>query len=98
MLGHSQCGAVKAAVEFVKDGTTQPGNIQSIVTALATAAKNTKGSAGNWVQNAIEQNVRDSVAALTQRSTIIADAVKGGKVHLAGAVYDLHTGIVSIVH
>ena len=27
-----------------------------------------------------------------------ADAVKAGKVHIAGAVYDLHSGKVSVIH
>ena len=48
VLGHSACGAIKATVEFVKNGTKQPGNIQSLIDALATSARETKGSS-DWV-------------------------------------------------
>ena len=98
VLGHTACGAVKAAVQFAKDASKPPGHIAGLVDALAGAAKATKGSSGDWVQNAIEQNVRDTVASLPQRSSIIGDAVKAGKVKIAGAVYDLHTGKVSVIH
>jgi carbonic anhydrase len=98
VLGHSDCGAVKATVQYVKDGTTQPGHIQSLVDALAPAARASKGRPGNWYANATEQNVHDTIAALTQRSTIVAKAVKEGGLAIAGGVYDLHTGRISIVH
>ncbi len=97
VLGHSQCGAIKAALEYVKNGTSQPGSIQTLVKALAPAAKATKGSPGDWATNAIERNVHDNMAALTARSSIVADAVKAGSLKIAGGVYDLHSGKVSIV-
>jgi carbonic anhydrase len=98
VLGHTHCGAAKAAVQFVKDGTTQPGHIADFVAALAPAAKATKGMSGDWAENTAVQNVRDVVASLPTRSTIIADALKANKVRIAGAIYDLHTGKVSVVH
>jgi carbonic anhydrase len=94
VLGHSKCGAVTAAVSFVKDGTTQPGNIQKLVTALAPSAQATQGADGDWVANAIIENVKLNVQAMTQRSKIVADAVTSGDVAVVGGIYDLHTGSV----
>jgi carbonic anhydrase len=94
VLGHSKCGAVSAAVSFVKDGTTQPGNIQKLVTALAPAAQATQGADGDWVANAVIENVKLNVQAMTQRSKIVSDAVTAGDLAVVGGIYDLHTGSV----
>jgi carbonic anhydrase len=97
VLGHSSCGAVKAAVSYVKDGTTVPGAMMTFVHAIAPAAKATKSHAGDWVANAVAQNVRDGIAHLLSRSTILADARKAGTIDIVGAVYDLHSGAVTML-
>jgi carbonic anhydrase len=94
VLGHASCGAVHAAVDFVKDGTKQPGHIQGIVEAIAPAAKAAEGRPGTWLDNAIEANVRANVAALTARSSIVADAVKAGSLGIVGGVFDISTSHV----
>jgi carbonic anhydrase len=95
VLGHTSCGAVSAAVGFVKSGTRQPGHIQDLVTALEPAAKAAKGMPGDWIANAIEENVKQNVREMTARSTIVADAVKSGAVRVVGGTYDLHGGKVT---
>jgi carbonic anhydrase len=97
VLGHSSCGAVTAAVNYVKEGTTQPGHMQAFVKAIAPAATAAKSSHGDWVANAIAENVRLNAQALKARSTIIADAVRSGQTQIVGARYDLNTGKVSIL-
>ena len=88
VLGHTECGAIKAAVQYAKDGTQQPGHIASIINALAPIAKNSDPTAAN---------VHANVAALTQRSKILGDAVAAQKLRVAGAVYDVHTGKVTVI-
>jgi carbonic anhydrase len=97
VLGHQSCGAVQAAVGYVKDGASQPGHIQNLVTAIEPAAKATKGLPGDWVANAVAENVKMNVAAMTARSTIVADAVKAGTLKVSGAVYSLHDGKVTFL-
>lgn len=96
VLGHTSCGAVSAAVDFVKSGTRAPGHIQGIVEAIAPAAKASRGESGDWKHNATLRNVKDSVAALSSHSTILADALHAGKLAIAGALYDLATGKVTL--
>ncbi|HTX60137.1 MAG TPA: carbonic anhydrase [Verrucomicrobiae bacterium] len=95
VLGHSSCGAVNAAVGFVRDGAAQPGHIQELVTAIEPAAVATKGEAGDWLSNAVHENVKRNVAAVTARSSIVADAAKSGSLQVVGGVYDLKTGTVT---
>lgn len=97
VLGHQSCGAVGAAVDYVKVGTKQPGHIMDLVEAIEPSVKAVKGEPGDWVDNAIVRNVRDNVSALTKRSDIVAQAVKGGGAAVTGGVYDLHTGKVRFV-
>ncbi len=97
VMGHSACGAVQATVQFVKDGTTQPGHIQSLVTAIEPAAKAVQGHSGDWVANAIVENVTRNARAAAARSAILASAMKAGSLRVVGAVYDLHTGVVNFL-
>jgi carbonic anhydrase len=94
VLGHTKCGAVGAAVSYVKDGTTQPGHIASIVEAIVPAAKAARDLPGDWVANAISENVKHNMREMTAGSKIIADAVSSGDVEVVGGIYNLHTGRV----
>jgi len=47
------------------------------------------------VQRAVEANVANVVAAITDRSEVIAELVGSGDVAVVGAVYDLTTGVVT---
>ncbi len=95
VLGHSGCGAIEAAVGYVKDGVTQPGYIQDLVVKLGPAARNVRADPGDWIGNAVAENVKLNVAAMTGRSTIIARAVASGEVEVKGGVYDLRSGSVT---
>ena len=97
VLGHSSCGAIEAAVAHVNDGTTQPGYIQDLVAKLGPAARNVRANPGDWVANAVVENVKLNVAAMTGRSAIIAQAVKSGEVEVKGGVYDLRSGSVTFL-
>ena len=94
ILGHENCGAVTAALDYVRDGAIQPGHIQGIVKALEPAVQGARGSPGGWLQNAIAHNVMLNVRAATARSKIIAAPVDAGEVKVIGGIYNLSTGIV----
>ncbi|MBV8489154.1 MAG: carbonic anhydrase [Candidatus Eremiobacteraeota bacterium] len=97
VLGHSSCGAVEATVAFLKNGAAQPSHIQALITALEPAAKAAKSEPGDWLANAIVENVKQNVAAAPVRSSIVADSVKAGKLGVIGGVYDLKSGVVKFL-
>ncbi len=39
VLGHDSCGALDSAIKSIKDGTTLPGHLPSLVEGLAPAVK-----------------------------------------------------------
>lgn len=97
VLGHDSCGAVDAAIKSLKDGTTLPGHLPSLVEAIAPAVKAVSGQAGDTLANAIRQNVIDNVAKLVSATPILSAAVEQGKLRVVGGIYRLGDGRVELV-
>lgn len=97
VLGHTNCGAVTAAVAYARDGASQPGFIANLVTALEPAAEAVREQPGDWIANAAAENVRQNVEAIVESSKIVRDAAARDNVEIAGGIYHLHTGRVSFI-
>jgi carbonic anhydrase len=97
VLGHESCGAIDATIKSLKDNSTLPGHLPSLVTALAPAVKASEGRPGNAMDNAIRQNVLDNVAALKTATPILSAAVADGKLKVVGGVYKLADGKVEMI-
>lgn len=96
VLGHTGCGAVTAALQQIANKTTFPGHIKKLANAIAPAVVETEDADRDvWLARAVKRNVNESVSDLTQQSMLLHAAVDSGKVGIAGAVYDLHTGHVT---
>jgi len=97
VLGHSQCGAVKAALQHLEAKDALPGAIAGLVDAIKPAVAAARGKPGNQLDNAIQANVLTGVARLKALSPIVAPAVKRGKLRVVGGVYDLKSGAVTMI-
>jgi carbonic anhydrase len=97
VLGHSECGAVDAAVKAVRDGEDFPGHIPSLLKALRPAVKLAQDQPGDLLDNAIKQNVMLNVGKLKTSGPILNEAVQRGKLQVAGGIYSLDTGRVTLV-
>jgi carbonic anhydrase len=97
VLGHDSCGAVDATIKSLKDNTTLPGHLPSLVAALAPAVKAVAQQPGNPLDNAIRQNVIDTVARLKAATPILSAAVDRGKLKVVGGIYRLRDGRVDMV-
>ena len=97
VLGHSQCGAVKAAIKHIHDHDALPGAINEMVNNIKPAVLESQGKPGDPLENAIVANVRRNVAKLNTLGPIIAPRVTKGEVKVVGATYDLATGKVTLV-
>ena len=76
VLGHSECGAVKAALAYAKNASaTQPGDIQYLVESIAPGIKNATSS----LHDAIRQTCTSRCVAFKQCRYIVSDAVTAGK-------------------
>lgn len=100
VMGHEHCGAVKAAIDGVRLG-----NITAMLANIAPAVDKARagwdGEASSksegFVHEVCVQNVSSAIAAIRERSPILAELEREGSLHIVGAVYDMDTGVVSFL-
>jgi len=97
VLGHSNCGAVKAAMAHLNAKDSLPGAINDLVELIKPAVEQSKGEFADPLSGAIHKNVQIGVERLKSLEPILATPVKEGKLKIVGGVYDLRTGKVSLV-
>ncbi len=94
VLGHQKCGAVDATLEAIDKGGPVPGHIGSIVSAIKPAVAGISANASDRLDKAIEANASAVAASLNTRSSVLAEAVKAGKLQIRAAYYSLTDGRV----
>jgi len=97
VLGHTNCGAVKAAVQHIDKKDSLPGAINGLVELIKPAAAKVKGQPGDVYDNTTRENVRIGVERLKTLEPVIAPLVKEGRVKVVGGLYDLKTGKVELL-
>jgi carbonic anhydrase len=97
VLGHESCGAVDATIKSIKDGTTLPGHLPALVTALSPAVKAEQGAPGDLLANAIRRNVTLNVERLKTAAPILKSFADDKKINVVGGIYRLKTGRVELL-
>jgi carbonic anhydrase len=97
VLGHSDCGAVKAAITHIDGHDKLPGAINELVDLIKPAVTKVQGQPGDKLSNAIGANVALGVERLKGLDPILATPVREGRLKVVGATYDLATGRVEMV-
>jgi carbonic anhydrase len=98
VLGHSNCGAVKAVIQYEKDRKALPGHLQMLVDAVSPGvAEAIRQGPTDLLDHAIEANVRYNAERLRRAHPVIAKAVEEKRVEVVGAVYQLATGQVRLL-
>lgn len=90
VLGHDDCGAVKATVA----GGKAEGHIDAILQAIRPAVAVAMQKPGNLLDNAIAQNVDMVINRLQSAQPILAQALQTGNVRIVGGVYHQKDGSV----
>ncbi len=89
VLGHEDCGAVKAAVE----DSHEPGHIALIVEAIKPAVEKAKRQHGDLLDNSIKENVDLNICRI-KASHLIREALLTDCLKIIGAIYAMHDGRV----
>jgi carbonic anhydrase len=98
VLGHSNCGAVSAAIKVVTERAELPGHLPYLIKAIEPAVIAAHGRhSGDLLATAIEENVRLSVKRLIEDAPIMSEALAAKKIAVAGGIYDLATGKVGLI-
>lgn len=97
VLGHSNCGAIGAAVGCAKKGATgAESSLGRHVEKLAAIVKS-EVDKEEPVKESVDKNVRENVRSLLEGTSGVAELARKGDVSVMGAVYDLHSGEVQEV-
>ncbi len=89
VLGHANCGAVKAAMS----GKAVPGQISRLFAALQPAVAEAHGN----LEDAIKANARIQARLLTTASPVLAKLVKTNDLKIVAGYYALDTGVVTLL-
>lgn len=89
VIGHSNCGTVKAAMTT----DTVPGQISVLYQRIYPAIERSSGH----LDKAIQANAKIQAELLRASSTVIRETTRAGNLRVESTVYDLATGKVSLV-
>lgn len=96
VLGHTDCGAVTAAINHFDKGEAVPSNyIKSVITPLKKPIEKLKSKESNLcINRVVDENVKSTVSHLVNHSEIIKGMVSEQKLKVVPAKYHLHSGFV----
>ena len=98
VLGHSNCGAVAATLEALREPeSVRSRNLWSIVDRVRPSVEPLLAAGlpeAELVHEAVRANVHASVDHLRHGSEILERLVSGGTLRIVGAEYSLETGVV----
>src|ERR1700730_907927 len=89
VLGHGNCGAVKATI----DGKAVPGQISSLYRYIRPAVN----AAGDNLRAATEANAKIQAQLLKESSPVLAGLVKEGRLSVVAAFFDVENGKVTLL-
>ena len=95
VLGHTECGAVKGAIDGVKMG-----NLTALLAKIQSAVRDSgPGSSKDpaYVTKVTEKNVRDSIDEIKARSSILKEMIDSKQVGIVGGMYDVSTGKIAFL-
>jgi carbonic anhydrase len=100
VLGHSNCGAVTAAIEVANGESSYPpdeyGAIGEVVDRIVPSIRDLP-PAERTLPASVELNAAAQAADLAQRGPIVRQAVEAGQIAVVAAVYDIASGAVALL-
>lgn len=107
VLGHSNCGVIKASLDALrhepglKSAGLRSRGLDSItdrvIPHVAPLLEIYEGDEQALVSAATRTNVLASMDRLRRGSSIIRERLESGRLMIAGALYDLHSGVVDFM-
>jgi len=98
ILGHDQCGAIKAGIKAQSGSVKFAGEfIHNLVNRITPTIEQGISAGETTIEEFTSRHIRETVSELVQRSAVIREAVKAGSLGIVGAEYKLELGEVQLV-
>jgi carbonic anhydrase len=99
VIGHEYCGAIKGAIDNVKLGnlSTLLDKIRPAIEKCAHFQGEKTSKSPDFVDLVIRENVKVTVDAIRAQSPVLKEMEKNGEIKIAGAYYDMDTGVVTVL-
>lgn len=99
VMGHTECGAVKGACDNVRLGnlTHTLSNIVPAVYAVGDVEGERTSANKEFVRAVAHENVEQTVQNVIDRSPVVVDLIRQGRVAVIGAMLDIATGRVTFL-
>ena len=94
VLGHDSCGAVGATLAALDEGAVPPGYVRDVVERVTPSILLGRRDGLERVDESEARHVTETGKQLLSRSTAIAEAVREGRLAIAGLTYQLADGKV----
>lgn len=93
VLGHDECGAIRATIDSTEGKLKSNGEfIHNLVERIRPTVLAANEQGKHKIDEITELHIQDTINELLTRSTLIANAVKAGKLAVVGANYQLTKG------
>lgn len=93
VLGHDECGAIRATINDVEGNMNASGEyIHKLVAQIRPTVLAANAQGKHEIDDVTELHVQDTINEMLTNSTLIAEAVKSGKLAVVGANYKLTLG------
>jgi carbonic anhydrase len=95
--GHTNCGAVNAALTHRNDLSKLPGSLPNLITQILPCTSSLKGDQSDWLNQAINNNIKTGVQRILENSLLIREAVEAQQCNVLGGVYHLDSGVFKLI-
>lgn len=96
VLGHDNCGAVKATLSALDDGQVPPGFVRDVVERVTPSILLGRRDGLTRVDEFEARHVTETAAQLMSRSSAISDRIADGGLAIVGVTYHLADGKVTL--
>lgn len=99
VMGHTACGAIKGAIDNAELGNLT-GLLARIKPAVAATEYSGERTSKNvaFVDAVARKNVELTIGGIRKNSPVLAGMESSGVIRIAGAMYDLETGVIGFLN
>ncbi|MEY3971787.1 MAG: hypothetical protein RLY84_180 [Actinomycetota bacterium] len=98
VLGHDECGAVKASLDSELGKLSTSGEfIRNLVDRIRPTIERSLAAGENTLDQLTHNHIQDTIEELVERSGLIRSYIESGRLAVVGAEYRLAEGKVSMI-